>query len=242
MRVIILTTDTPHHLYFVKEVSGFFNITGIAVESRVLKASFKTHHSFEDERNSYEIAELLKKEKVFFTDFSKTKVFNNINDHECFRFVKDLKPDVIITFGTGIIKKNLISLCKDGFINLHGGDPEYYRGLDSHLWAIYNREFEYLSVTLHRLNLSLDDGEIIEKDLIKLNKNSKIINLRAETTKLCVHLILSALSSFKNFGFFVSKPQERKGKYYSFMPAENKKVCLKNFEQHIESVQNSVSG
>ena len=47
MRVIVLTTETPHHLYFVKEISTVFNIIGIAVESRVLKAPFQTHHSFE---------------------------------------------------------------------------------------------------------------------------------------------------------------------------------------------------
>jgi len=236
MRVVILTTDTPHHQYFVKEISAFFNISGIALEKRVLQAPFATHHYFEDKRINYEIAELLKNEKVMFKDFSKTEVFNNINHPDCVQFVKGLKPDVIITFGTGKIKQELINLCKDGFINLHGGDPEYYRGLDSHLWAIYNQEFEHLSLTLHRLNSVLDDGEIIIRDKIKLNKNSKIISLRAETAKLCVHFVISALKSFNKLGCFVSEPQKRKGKYYSFMPAENKEICLKNFEKHILNI------
>ena len=233
MRVIVLTTETPHHIYFVKKVSAIINITGIAVESRVLKASFQTHHSFEDERDRYEITELLQEEKVMFKDFCETKVFDNINDEGCIQFVADLKPDVIVTFGTGLIRQPLINLCPDGFINLHGGNPEYYRGLDSHIWAIYNREFEHLIVTLHKLNPSLDDGEVIEQAQIRLDKNSKIKNLRAENTKLCVQLTLAALSTFNQQALFISKPQQRKGHYYSFMPADLKEICVINFEQHL---------
>ena len=236
MRVILLTTETPHHLYFVKEVSTIFNIIGIAVESRTLKAPFQTHHSFEDERERYEVTELLQEKRVRFNDFCETKTFDNINDEGCIQFVAGLKPDVIITFGTGLIRESLIHLCPDGFVNLHGGDPEYYRGLDTHMWAIYHREFEQLIVTLHRLNPSLDDGEIIQQAQIRLDKNSKIIKLRAENTKLCVQLTLSALLAFKQLGSFISKPQQRKGRYYSFMPADLKEICVKNFEQYIQKL------
>jgi methionyl-tRNA formyltransferase len=236
MRAIVLTTETPHHLYFVKEVSTVFNIAGIGVESQVLKAPFQTHHSFEDERERYEITELLQGKRVRFKDFCETKAFDNINDEGCIQFVSDLKPDVIVTFGTGLIRKSLIHLCPDGFINLHGGDPEYYRGLDTHMWAIYHREFKQLIVTLHRLNPSLDDGEIIQQTQIRLDKNSKITKLRAENTKICVQLILSALSAFNQLGYFISKPHQRKGRYYSFMPADLKEICVKNFEQYIHKL------
>ena len=236
MRVIVLTTETPHHLFFVKEVSTVFNIIGIGVESKLMKAPFQTHHSFEDERERYEVTELLQGKKVMFKDFCETKAFDNINDEGCIQFVADLKPDVIVTFGTGLIRKSLIHLCPDGFINLHGGDPEYYRGLDTHMWAIYHREFEQLIVTLHRLNLSLDDGEIIEQAQIGLDKNSTITKLRVENTKLCVQLTLSALSTFNQLGYFISKPQQRKGRYYSFMHTDLKEICVKNFEQYIQKL------
>jgi len=236
MRVVILTTDTPHHLYFVKEISAIFHIIGIAIETKLLNKPFLTHHTFEDERDRYEIKELLQEEKVRFEDFCVTKAFNNINDKSSIEFIADLKPDVVVTFGTGLIRKSLINLCPDGFINLHGGNPEYYRGLDSHMWAIYNREFDQLIVTLHRLNQKLDDGEILQKSQIKLNKNSKIIKLRAENTKLCVQLTLSALSTFKQLGSFRSKPQKIKGRYYSFMPSQLKEVCVENFDQHIQKL------
>jgi len=236
VKVIVLTTETPHHLYFVKEVSSIFNIIGIGVESKSLKPPFKTHHTFEDERDHYEVKKLLDEKKVNFEDFCETKAFNDINDRGCVQFIENLKPDVIITFGTGLIKNPLINLCPNGFINLHGGDPEYYRGLDTNMWAIYNQEFEKLIVTLHRLNSKLDDGEIIERAQISLDKNSRIIKLRSENTKICVKLTLSALSSFNQLGSFTSKPQKRKGLYFSFMPSDLKEVCINNFEQHIQKL------
>ncbi len=236
MRVIVLTTETPHHLYFIKEISTVFNITGIGLESKVLKAPFQTHHSFEDARDHYEITELLQGEKMRFKDYCETKAFNNINDEGCIKFVAGLKPDVIVTFGTGIIRKPLIRLCPNGFVNLHGGDPEYYRGLDTHMWAIYHREFEQLIVTLHRLNPSLDGGEIIQRTQIRLDKNSKITKLRADNSKLCVQLTLSALLTFNQLGSLMSKPQQRKGRYYSFMPADLKEICVKNFKQYLQKL------
>jgi methionyl-tRNA formyltransferase len=104
------------------------------------------------------------------------------------------------------------------------------------MWAIYHQEFEKLIVTLHRLNSRLDDGEIIQQAQIKLDKNSRIIKLRAENTKLCVQLTLSALLSYNKLGYFISKPQKRKGLYYSFMPSNLKEVCVKNFEQYIQKL------
>ena len=48
-------------------------------------------------------------------------------------------------------------------INLHGGDPEKYRGLDSHLWSIYHEDWASLVSTLHVVSKDLDAGDSIEK-------------------------------------------------------------------------------
>jgi len=236
LRIIILTTETPHHLYFIKKISAFFPINGIAVESRILKPDFPTQHSFESARDRYEIQELLGGRKVRFDDYSETRVFHNINDDASIDFVSGLNPDVIVTYGTGLIKKPMIRLCPEGIINLHGGDPEHYRGLDTHLWAIYHRDFDQLIVTLHRLNPKLDDGEIISKAKIQLKRTSEISKLRAENTKLCVKSALSALSGFKQLGSFISWPQRGKGRYYSFMPAPLKDICVRNFTNHLRQL------
>ena len=236
LRIVILTTETPHHIYFVKELSSYFEIKGVAVETLRLTPPFKTYHHFENEREIYEKQELLQGADESFVDYCDTRAFESINGNDCTTFISGLNPDVNITFGTGIVKPHLIRLCPNGFINLHGGNPEYYRGLDTQLWAIYHREFEQLVVTLHRLNPQIDDGDIIQKAQIKIKNNSKIHELRSENTKLCVQLTIAGLSTFDQLNTFISYPQQKRGRYYSFMPADIKTICVNNFEKYVSKL------
>lgn len=237
MKIIILTTDTPHHLFFVKKIASLFNISAIVLEEKILSPDFKTFHNFEKLRDMYESKQLFSSENVKYEDFCSTHKVQTINDNSCFEIVKKNNPEVIISFGTSIIKKKLIDLCPNGFVNLHGGNPEYYRGLDSHLWAIYHKNFDQLTVTLHRVNSKIDDGEIIQQSNIKLKNTSQLFELRLENTKLCINLVASSLYFFKNNKKFISRPQIKKGRYYSFMPSTLKEVCLKNFNNKISSLK-----
>lgn len=234
MKLIVFTTNTPHHIYFVKEISKYYDINAIIVEKLFLSPSFDTYHSFEDARFEYENEELLKNENFQFDNFSNTLEFNNINDRACVKFISNKKPDVIISFGTGIIKSSIIKKCRKGIVNLHGGDPQYYRGLDSHLWAIYHKEFYQLKVCLHRINKILDDGEIIDLKTIKIKKSLELFMLRSENVKLCVEITLEALKKFKEKGAFESYSQKSQGRYYSFMPSPLKEICLNNFNQYVK--------
>tara|TARA_B100000900_G_scaffold388586_1_gene380750 strand:+ start:207 stop:917 length:711 start_codon:yes stop_codon:yes gene_type:complete len=236
MKLIVLTTFTPHHLYFVRKIIKHFVINAIIVENEFLAPPFDTHHSYEDARLRYENEELLKDENLKFENFSNTIEVENINDKACVKFISNQKPDVIISFGTGIIKKDIIERCRYGIINLHGGDPQFYRGLDSHLWAVYHKDFSHLKVCLHRVNNILDDGEIIDMRSIKIRKNLELFMLRSENTKLCVEITLSALANFDEKGFFEFYPQKSKGRYYSFMPNVLKEICLTNFNRYVRSL------
>ncbi len=236
MKLIILTTDTTHHLYFIKSISKHYNIEAVLLEKKSNIPKFDTYHPFEGSRDIYEKKELLNGKDIKFKYFCKTLEFDNINDEGCLNFIVKTKPDVIVTFGTGLIKKPIIDKCKEGIINLHGGDPQYYRGLDSHLWAIYHKDFCQLKVSLHKLNRFLDDGEIIQQKSIKITKDLELYMLRSINTKICVELTLSALEKFSKIGYFKKTPQKSTGRYYSFMPSVLKEICLSNFNQYLKKI------
>tara|TARA_B100001142_G_C14203237_1_gene604678 strand:+ start:110 stop:817 length:708 start_codon:yes stop_codon:yes gene_type:complete len=235
LNIVLLTTHTTHHLYFARELNKSYKINAIAIEKSAIKPPFEVDHQFEIKRNSYE-SDFLLETGDDFEKICPTRSFTNINSPNSLSFISEKEPDMIIVFGTGIIKKELINLCPRGIINLHGGDPEYYRGLDSHLWAIYHKEFDQLVTTLHRLNPKLDDGEIIKKLSIKIVKEFDIIRLRAENTKICIKLVISAVKDYQKSGKFISYPQKQKGRYYSFMPSCLKNICVKNFQSYVESL------
>lgn len=100
-----------------------------------------------------------------------------------------MKPDAILVYGTGKLGQQVIDVCPDGILNLHGGDPELYRGLDTHLWVIRARDFGALCVCLHRVTAGLDAGEIIGVENIPLKRGMGLHELRRYNAETCVRLV-----------------------------------------------------
>lgn len=232
MKAVVLTTDTLHHTYFLQELNKEFPVDTVLVERNILPAPFETHHPFEDIREDYERRVFFQDKPVLLKDVANIAEVGSVNDPESVSYLREIAPDVIIVFGTGRISHEVIQICPDTIINLHGGDPEQYRGLDSHLWAIYHHDFGALMVTLHHLNERLDDGAIILQAEVPLKTGIEIYELRRYNTETCVVLTTSALSVFNRQGRFVSRPQSKCGRYYSFMPAVLKEICRVHFKEY----------
>jgi len=237
MKIVILTTETLHHTYFIKEISEKYPIEKVLIERDSLHAKFETNHPFEDVREEYEKKNFFNGKKVSLNNVSDTFETKTVNEPNAISFLKDLSPDIMISFGTGKISKEVIQICPDGIINLHGGNPEEYRGLDSHLWAIYNNDFDNFDVVAHRVNKNLDCGAIILQKPIKIFKSMKLYELRRYNTEICVELVLSAIYIYKKHGHFISHTQKKLGKYYSFMPTEKKEICVNRFNKYTEGIK-----
>ncbi len=232
MRIVLLTTDTSHHCYFVRELSARFRIEAVLVESNTLNPPFDVHHRFETVREDYERRVWFDGEPVSLLDLASAKAFGSLNDDDALNVLAEVQPDIVVVFGTGRLSSDVIKTCPQGILNLHGGDPEQDRGLDTHLWAIYEDRFDGLVTTLHRVNDRLDDGEVVGKAPIPLHRLMKLHELRRFNTTLCLHLVGSALDEYQRCGHISSRPQQTRGRYYSFMPAELKATCQQKFEQH----------
>ena len=107
MKIVILTTNTPHHIFFVNKLSKNYKLNKIIVETSHIKPDFDTFHPFEKIRDEYENDILLNNQQIGFKDFASTEFYNSVNQKESVVEIKAISPDIIITFGTGIIKKDL---------------------------------------------------------------------------------------------------------------------------------------
>jgi len=234
--MVLLTTETLHHAFFAREVGAHFPWAKILVETKTFRPPFETGHAFEKTREDIESDRFFERHPVSLRSMSDVLVVESMNSRSALDELEKLKPDVILVFGTGKLSSAVIDLCPEGIINLHGGDPEEYRGLDTHLWAVYHHDFSGLATTLHRLNAALDDGEIILKQSIPLTKGMKLAELRAANTQVCVELALAGLDMFARSKGFDSRPQSKRGRYYSFMPACLKDICVRRFEAYTEKL------
>lgn len=237
MKIAVLTTQTPHHAFLVREMqSRFGNIVAFCETAVCTKPKFETYHPFEGNRDQYEWQRWFGGTETAIADLVPTYHVTSLNDQDSVAALNVEHPDLIIVFGTGILKSPVIEICPKRIFNLHGGDPEQYRGLDTHLWAIFHRDFTGFVTTLHRLDTEVDTGDIILQGEIPLYPNMPIHTLRAANTEVCVKLASGAIDMVVRDGDVSCRRQRQVGRYYSAMPANLKSVCQSRFNTYTKKL------
>ena len=230
MKTIILTTKTDHHIFFINTLIKKFDNIFVILEKKKLRPPFKTSHKFFKKRQRFE-------KNFFFKNTPKKlnnyKIFYDINDKNSINYLKKIDPDNIIIFGTGHLKKKFLNEFKKcEIVNLHGGNLNFYRGLDSHLWSIYHKDFKNLTTTLHYVDKKFDTGSEIFSKNILIKKNTKIESIRALNTLNCVTLVTKFLRK-KNKDIKITKKKNKSvGRYYSAIPAVLIDKCIENFKDY----------
>ena len=214
MKIILLTTETTHHCYFIKKIKKYVKNLYIFVETKKIKAPFKNFHSLDKKMIRFEKKKWFKRKKFRIKDNFHFYKFKNFNDNKAIKEIKKIKPNYIFSFGSGPLKKYFIKNFKNIIYNFHGGDSSKYRGLDSHLWSIYHGDVNSLSVVLHRLRLKLDTGEIVFKKNIPFSKIKNLYEIRSLNTNICISLFKKFLRTRRP----ALKKQKVMGRYYSYMP------------------------
>ena len=232
MRIAILTTKTTHHAFFVYEIKKKHFNTDVFLEMKKKFKKFKTSHKVDKQMDNYEKKKCFHNSAKFLKEFYNAQEIKNFNSPKFLKILKKRKYDLIIVFGSGIIKPELINLYKKRIFNLHGGDPQSYRGLDSLLWSIFNNEFGKIATTLHILEQKIDAGRIYQIKKIKLQKKMKYHELRYYNTLNCINLTDKLISNFIHKKKINLKRQKSVGRYYTAMPSSLKDYCIKKFERH----------
>jgi len=236
MRIAILTTDTLHHTFFARELEKHYSQLRVFVETDILAPPFEVHHPFEESRGTHERATWFDGVSATLKNVAETETFASLNSNAAVDAIHKFNPDMSIVFGTQKLGRSVIDCCQGRLVNLHGGDPRKYRGLDTHLWAIYHNAFDGLVSTLHEVATSLDAGAIIALSPLPITKGMKLHHLRAINTEICLNISIECLRYFEQNGTFDKTAQESKGRYYSFMPSVLKEICLKKFEEFTRQI------
>ena len=237
-KILVLTTETPHHSYFVKKLSeGFENISVFCENGKQPMFQYETRHPFEGGREQFEQNKWFAGNRVGLNSFAKTKTFDTLNGDLAIDALAKENADIVIVFGTGRLSKHVLELYPGRMFNLHGGDPEQYRGLDSHLWAIYHHDFTALVTTLHCLDEDLDTGDIISQYEIEISNDMPIEALRSANTENCVAMTIALIDSIQRSGDVARRKQLQVGRYYSAMPSVLKEICVKKFSRFIKTLK-----
>ena len=217
MKISILTTDTIHHTFFVKEINKLSILTDIIVENKKIQTQSLNIH--EKRRNEFELKRWFQsKDNISISTFSDPMYVENINSKKVVKRLKEFKPNIIIVFGTGMIGDEIISLFQDKLFNIHGGNPEFYRGLDSHYWSIYHNDYSNLVTTIHKVSPEFDRGDIVVKSEFKIWEKMKLHHIRSSNTEQSIMLLNLILKMKEEYDQIFSYRQVLIGRYYSNFP------------------------
>jgi len=255
IRCAILTTDTIHHRFFASKISKIAQVRTFieqkkmnhtklffskilrekSIESLINNPYFPNNYPvFEKKQKTFEecqfTKEIIPQTDSHFLDYS----FYDINDEKCVESIKFFKPDLIISFGTGVIRSQILKQnCLK--INIHRGILPKYRGLDSDLWACYFKDFNNLGTTIHTLQQDLDTGDILCQKHISIKPPLEVYQIRYYTTVIASQMVESIIQELNNNGeHIIHCPQNLKeGHYYSFIPPIKRWMAIKNFNEYI---------
>ncbi len=86
---------------------------------------------------------------------------STVNSEESYDFLLGAKPDLLVVYGTSILKNRVIEIPKLGVLNAHHSILPDYKGNFVEFWQVYNRDYNSAGITIHFINIGVDTGDII---------------------------------------------------------------------------------
>ncbi len=175
MKIVILTGDEMRHQYFRTKVAIADGITVLASYCEGVEKSLTNQVSNNPDASELErlhVTARAQAETDFFAqslnsmrDQSNARKIAKgaINDADIVQEIIALNPDLLICYGSSLIKSELLQKFEGKFLNVHLGLSPYYRGAGTNIWPLINGEPDMVGATFMYIDEGIDTGNIIHQ-------------------------------------------------------------------------------
>jgi folate-dependent phosphoribosylglycinamide formyltransferase PurN len=179
-RLVILTGQGAAHRYVANALCAAFDVEMIVVDARapaigwrralrrgVLTFIGKLGRALflkltgDGARRARAARRLLPGSDDFIAS-EKVRLVDGVNSAEAIALIRACHPDVLLVYGTGVVKRKVLKLAGEATLNLHTGVSPDYRGTACAFWPVVNGEFDKIGSTVHECVAALDGGRIYE--------------------------------------------------------------------------------
>lgn len=166
--IIIVTSNAARHRFFANTLAGRFSVDGIISEEPKPLQTEETKDEGVVIADHFDL--LSETETKYFGDHSSFRVDptsvlsvrnGESNSKEVFEWIKKRGAELVVLFGSAIIKPPLLSHYNGKIINMHLGLAPYYRGAGTNFWPLVNNEPECVGATIHLAVRAVDAGSIL---------------------------------------------------------------------------------
>lgn len=132
---------------------------------------------------------------------------SSVNDQRTVELLTELRPSVVVVFGTRIIASLVLETLDCPVMNMHAGITPQYRGVHGGYWALAERHPEWVGTTVHLVDPGIDTGGILaqasftvtDEDSIATYPDLHLVNglplLAAQVSRVLEECALEPVSS-----------------------------------------------
>lgn len=142
------------------------------------------------------------------------KCVSNINSDEAKIILRELSPELVLVFGTCLIKTSVFESFKVNFVNLHWGWSPDFRG-EGIISALAKSGSHALGVTIHSISSRIDGGNIYFQERPTVDKYDNFYSIGLKLTLIGTKLFIKYIEALER-GNLSGVPQDlTKGQLYS---------------------------
>ena len=241
MKVVLLTSDSLRHKYIAAAIAKELELGLVITEKK--SPNIQDTSAYEKKDAEFLAAHFkarAESEEKFFGEFrefsNKIPLINvphgQINSDEVLKIITETDPELIVLFGTSIIKEPLMSHFKDRIINLHLGLSPYYKGSATNLYPYLFDEPECIGATIHLATENVDDGAILYQLRPDMSESDNLHEIGNKVIKKAGEVLPTVLRDYK-VGKITSVRKEGSGRICrnKDITANVLREIYKNFEQ-----------
>jgi phosphoribosylglycinamide formyltransferase 1 len=222
--VVIITGDELRHKYFRMTLSNDnrFNVVSAYCEG--------VENSLEARTNANPNSSLLEKlhisarkqsEDDFFKEISGKLIDRSnpvkiqkgkINDTNVVKAIKELNPELVVCYGSSLIKTELLEAFEGRFLNVHLGLSPYYRGSGTNVWPLINQEPFMVGATYMYIDAGIDTGKIIHQVRADIFLGDSSHSIGNRLIKKMTRIYADIITSYENLND--EKQPKSDGKLY----------------------------
>lgn len=204
MNLVIVTGTSYEHKYIANILCERFNVLAIIADSGVKKKSTTKLRSYfkryslvglvnltirriinifikEKSKRKNSLLRVFRKENCLHFNYPNLlTTVNGVNSPQSEKIIGELQPDILIIYGTSIVRDHILDKAKRIALNMHTGLSPQYRGSACAFWPIYNQEFNQLGATVHKCISNIDAGIIYKKGSITVDHEDDIHSIFAK--------------------------------------------------------------
>ena len=206
LRAIIIEGDVPPRLQRLKDLAkAYLRLIGCGVAMRLVRRfrgerqATLPKHLVHQEQRLLESAEnrLLRAAGPAGRHWPHSVMHlyvRSVNDPEFVGWCKKQNPDLLLVYGTRILRTPIIETPRLGVLNVHHSLLPDYRGNQVEFWQVLNGDLDKSGVTIHFVDEGVDTGDIVLQEAANPNLGVDPYLLKTMNTIIAARLLPKATS------------------------------------------------